>query len=271
MASQDPVEFPALDLEAAMDAAWPALERQEAGGWVLRASDGVTQRANSIWPRALGAGQSGSDLAGLLADARAWYRSRRLPVIFQLFDNPATAALHGLLDSEGFTRQSETVVMTLGTPAGGVPATAPGSPAVELSAVPSEEWLRVWWDVDGRGGDNALATAREILEGCPSVYALARDSDGGAAAVGRLALPAGSTRGGLYGMATRPDARRKGYAAAVLQALLHAGAGRGVTGFWLLVTAANNGAQALYAKAGFRESGRYLYRQERPRRSLTGC
>ncbi|HKU03516.1 MAG TPA: GNAT family N-acetyltransferase, partial [Arthrobacter sp.] len=37
------------------------------------------------------------------------------------------------------------------------------------------------------------------------------------------------------------------------------------------VTAANHGAQELYAKAGFREAGRYLYRQERPRRALTGC
>ncbi|WP_434738949.1 GNAT family N-acetyltransferase, cg3035/Rv0428c family [Pseudarthrobacter defluvii] len=34
-----------------MDAAWPALERHHAGGWIFRAAAGVTQRANSIWPR----------------------------------------------------------------------------------------------------------------------------------------------------------------------------------------------------------------------------
>ena len=34
-----------------MDAAWPAAEREESGGWVLRAASGVTQRANSVWPR----------------------------------------------------------------------------------------------------------------------------------------------------------------------------------------------------------------------------
>jgi ribosomal protein S18 acetylase RimI-like enzyme len=72
-------------------------------------------------------------------------------------------------------------------------------------------------------------------------------------------------------MATLPDARRQGLAAAILQALLHAGKEHGVHGFWLLVTAANSGAQALYANSGFRESGRYVYRQERPRRALTGC
>ena len=38
-------------LETLMDAAWPAAEREESGGWVLRAASGVTQRANSVWPR----------------------------------------------------------------------------------------------------------------------------------------------------------------------------------------------------------------------------
>jgi ribosomal protein S18 acetylase RimI-like enzyme len=72
-------------------------------------------------------------------------------------------------------------------------------------------------------------------------------------------------------MATSAYARRRGYASAVLAALLQAGSDRGVAGYWLLVTAANSGAQALYANSGFRESGRYVYRQERPRRALTGC
>jgi hypothetical protein len=40
-----------LALEALMDAAWPAPDREESGGWVFRAASGVTQRAKSIWPR----------------------------------------------------------------------------------------------------------------------------------------------------------------------------------------------------------------------------
>ena len=264
-----------------MDSAWPALERQDAGGWTLRAAAGVTQRANSIWPRTLSAGQAGGEgageeLSGLLRTARSWYRSRRLPVIFQLFDNPATGALHDLLDAEGFTRQSETLVMTRSATADPVPAGVPGSqalelPPVELSIEPSADWLRIWWEVDGRGGEDALATARAILEGCPSVYALVRDGAGRPAAVGRLALPDGSGQGGLYCMATLPAARRQGFGAAIMESLLRAGSEWGVEGFWLLVTAANHGAQELYAKAGFSEACRYLYRQERPRHALTGC
>ncbi|MBP1136052.1 ribosomal protein S18 acetylase RimI-like enzyme [Arthrobacter sp. PvP023] len=257
------------DIESAMDAAWPAPDREESGGWVLRAAGGVTQRANSVWPRSEPSGTR-HDRVAWLRDARAWYRSRRLPVIFQVFDDSRSTALNAVLDEEGFTRQSETLVLV--RDAGAEPASADEAPdgGVELSAEPSAEWLRLWWSVDGRGGEESLATARGILEGCRSLYALVRDDNGVPAAVGRLAVPSGS-EGGLYAMATRPDARRRGYASRVLRTLLREGDARGLSGYWLLVTAANAGARELYARSGFTEAGRYYYRQERPKRHLTGC
>lgn len=257
-------------LEALMDAAWPAPDRHDTGEWVLRAADGVTQRANSVWPRSV-AGGTPHEWPSLLRDARAWYRSRRLPVIFQIFDNAGSDALNAVLDEEGFTRQSETLILVRGA-GGDTPLPDPG---VELSAGPTDEWLRLWWSVDGRGDEDSLAAARGILEGCPSLYAMVRDDDGVPAAVGRLAVPpdgadgGADSWGGLYCMATRPDARRRGYANRVLRTLL--GAAKGLDGYWLLVTAANSGARDLYAQAGFREAGRYHYRQEQPKRHLTGC
>ena len=76
-------------LEELMDAAWPAAEREESGGWVLRAAAGVTQRANSVWPREPGADPH--RLLAALRDARLWYRNRRLPLIFQVFEDPRYA------------------------------------------------------------------------------------------------------------------------------------------------------------------------------------
>lgn len=189
----------------------------------------------------------------------------------QVFDDQRYEALNALLDEEGFTRQSETLIMV--RDAGEALAVqADAGPDVEISAEPPAEWLRLWWSVDGRGGEAELAVARGILEGCPSLYALIRDDDGWPAAVGRLAVPPTEPGwGGLYCMATRPDARRRGYAERIVQSLLREGAARGLTGFWLLVMASNTGARELYAQAGFREAGRYLYRQERPKRHLTGC
>ena len=248
-----------------MDAAWPAAVREESGGWVLRAASGVTQRANSVWPRE--PGTDAHDLHAALRTARLWYRKHRLPLIFQVFEDPRSAPLNSVLDQEGFTRQSETLVLFLDRAA--EPPVLDGG--VEISAEPSAEWLRLWWSVEGRGGDEPLAVARGILEGCPSLYALIRDDDGVPAAVGRLAIPPHGGRGGLYCLVTRPDARRRGYGTRVLQALLHEGYTRGLDGYWLLVTASNTGARELYARTGFTAAGRYLYRQERPKRHLTGC
>ncbi|HSO91018.1 MAG TPA: GNAT family N-acetyltransferase [Arthrobacter sp.] len=255
---------PMTGLEELMDAAWPAADREESGGWVLRAASGVTQRANSVWPREPGADAHG--LFAALREARLWYRNRRLPLIFQVFEDPSYAPLNAVLDEEGFTRQSETLVL-IRDGATDSPETDSG---VEISAEPSPEWLRLWWSVDGRGGETALAVARGILERCPSLYALVRDDGGRPAAVGRLALPPGGA-GGLYCMATRPDARRRGHAARILQALLREGDARSLNSYWLLVMASNAGARELYARAGFQAAGRYLYRQERPKRHLTGC
>ncbi|MFE4226902.1 GNAT family N-acetyltransferase [Arthrobacter sp. NPDC056886] len=288
-------------LEALMDAAWPAAEREESGGWVLRAASGVTQRANSVWPRDLGGDDPHRQLAAL-REARLWYRKRRLPLIFQIFDGRRLAALQAVLDDEGFTRQSETLVLvrrsgavpradssadpradssadpSAGSGAGAVANSGDWDPAVEISSEPSAEWLELWWSVDGRGGADELAVARRILAGCPALYALVRDDGGAPAAVARLALPGtgpggptGPSWGGLYCMATRPDARRLGHGGRIIRALLREGGNRGVTGYWLLVMASNAGARSLYARAGFREAGRYLYRQDRPKRHLTGC
>ncbi|MDQ0865521.1 GNAT family N-acetyltransferase [Arthrobacter globiformis] len=274
--------IPGLDvgLDVLMDAAWPAPDRELSGGWVLRAAAGVTQRANSVWPRSEPRGTRDGRLAAL-REARAWYRGRRLPVIFQVFDTPGSSALNAVLDEEGFTRQSETLIMARAAevaPAAGGDAPEPGA-GVEITGQPSAEWLELWWSVDGRGAAAELETARAILTGCPALYALVRDDDGGPAAVGRLAVVPGGTAGpgapgswgGLYCVATRPDARRRGYATRVQQGLFSAGAARGLAGYWLLVMASNTAARELYSRAGFCEVSRYYYRQERPRRSLSGC
>ncbi|WP_306422508.1 GNAT family N-acetyltransferase [Paenarthrobacter aurescens] len=257
-----------------MDKAWPALEREAAGEWVLRASDGVTQRANSVWPKRTSNGvpagvPASSDRAGIEAAVRSaaqWYRKRRLPVIFQVFEDSRSAALNSVLDGQRFTRQSETRIMVRGTD--GLPVGASGM-RVELAENPSDEWLRLWWAVDGRGGEAELSVAHKILTACPELYALVRDDDGVPAAVGRLALVDGW--GGIYSMATTTGHRRRGYGTQVLAALLNAGAERELEGFWLLVTESNHGAQSLYSQAGFTDFGSYVYRQAPLKRALSGC
>jgi hypothetical protein len=111
-------------------------------------------------------------------------------VIYQIFDHDGAAPLNAVLDSLGYTRQSETLVMSRpAEPQDSLSVSA----GVEISEHPSAEWLDLWWSVDGRGGAAELEIARGILTGCPALYALVRDDDGGPAAVGRLAVVHGWT------------------------------------------------------------------------------
>jgi N-acetylglutamate synthase len=229
-----------------MRAGWPALDEVEVDGWVARFSGGVTQRANSVMPlRAPG------DLDAALGRVERLYAARGLPVVFQLGPSAAPAGLDDVLAARGYEFGSPTSIQTASV------ESVPRVDGVEIADSPSDEWLDLWWQVDGRGDQSALDVAVKILLGGPALYASMRDS-GGVAAVGRLALV--GEWGGVYCMAVRPSARRRGHGAAVLSGLLRAGQTRGITRAWLHVRAENTAALSLYRQAGFTEASRYHYR-----------
>lgn len=255
-----------------MDAAWPALENATLNGWKLRSAGSVTQRANSILPLACP-----DDLPLALRAATEWYSTRRQPVIFQITHSPVHAALEGMLDQLRYSRQSQTLIMTAAGDS--MPEPEPTRHSgwdvhITIDQLPPPAWLEMWWSVDGRGGPSERAIAESILLGAPAIYATAFDADGQAVGTGRLALPqvegAGGW-GGVYSMAVHPDKRRQKIGARILAALLAAGREQGAQQFWLMVAAANAGAQQLYAEAGFAEVGRYHYRQAPLRRALGAC
>ncbi|MFI7673297.1 GNAT family N-acetyltransferase [Actinophytocola sp. NPDC049390] len=232
-----------------MRAGWPALDEVEVGGWVARFSGGVTQRANAVVPAV-----APPDVEAALRQVEALYAARGLPVIFQLGPSAQPTGLDEVLAARGYEFGSPTSVqtVTLGRLDGGA--------GVEIADAPSEEWLDLWWRVDGRGDRSAMDVAVKILAGGPALYASLRDA-GGVAAVGRLALV--GEWGGIYCMAVREDVRRRGHGAAVLSGLLRAGQERGITRAWLHVRAENTAALSLYERFGFTEASRYHYRSHR--------
>lgn len=228
-----------------MRAGWPAVEEVDVDGWVARFSGGVTNRANSVLPMGTPA-----DLERAIERVEALYAERGLPAVFQIGRHDG---LDRVLDARGYAFGSPTVLLTadIGRSATGV---------ADIDEAPSRDWLDLWWAVDGRGDDAALAVAEKILTGGPALYATVSDDDG-AAAVGRLALV--GEWGGVYCLAVREDARRRGLGATVLDGLLAAGRERGVTRSWLQVRAENAGARRLYERAGYTEAARYHYRSHR--------
>lgn len=255
-------------------AAWPPLERRALGGWQLRAAGGVTKRANSV----LTSGPV-DDAEQAIASAEEFAQEQGIPPLFQLGPATLPADLPERLARRGYAPHERTLVLTgsvtealaaLGSAVGQTAETAETAAtaetetavtAVETAEAPGEDWLSLWWSVDGRGGVPERAIAQRILEGCDSSYALLRDADG-AAACGRLAWASdedGERWCGLFALATRPDARRRGHGAAIIRALLEQAAARGVDRLWIQVLADNAPARRLYATLACRESSHYDY------------
>jgi len=107
-----------------------------------------------------------------------------------------------------------------------------------------------------RPPENWPVADRPMLERVtqPTAYASALDG----ASLGRAVYEDGWA--GIFGMATRPDARGRGGAARVLAALTSWAADLGATRLYLQVEPANAPALRLYARAGFAEVCRYYYR-----------
>ena len=227
-----------LLLERVAADAWPPLEQVEVDGWRLRASEGVTRRANSALPL--------SD--ALPVDAVVeYYRSRRLPPAVQVSDAATDSALQRL----GWQRDIDVEVM-----AGPVPA---GPSSAVVAEAPTEEWLDCWWSVDGRGGPAQLDVARRMLAAisAPAAY-VSVVQDGRTVAVGRGVTQEAHL--GVFSMAVRPEVRRRGLGRQVLHALGSWGTSCGARTAYLQVFDGNAEARALYASAGLTTAHHYHYR-----------
>ncbi|TDQ48226.1 GNAT family N-acetyltransferase [Actinorugispora endophytica] len=210
---------------------WPALEVAERSGWRLGYSHGVTKRANSAVALAPDADPD---------EPGRFYRERGLSAVVQVW--PGDEGLDGRLAERGYRVVEPSLVLARDLP--GRPGSGTG--AVVVGKGPEY----------GPGGDGTRETdvTARIMARAGMAHAVREDGSarGCAALTGDLM--------GVYGMATRPDARRRGYASQILAALLGWGHANGARRAYLLVVAANAGARALYEGAGFAEAGRYHYR-----------
>jgi GNAT superfamily N-acetyltransferase len=138
-------------------------------------------------------------------------------------------------------------------------------PAVRLGADVTVGWLRDYrqgWDDAGTAGRRAAAYATVVKRlGSGGVIATV-DLDGAPAGIGLGAVERGWL--GLFGLATRPEARGRGVGTAVVGSLVRWGRGEGATGAYLQVEDDNTTARSLFATVGFSPHHRYHYRILRP-------
>ncbi|HET6967369.1 MAG TPA: GNAT family N-acetyltransferase [Ornithinibacter sp.] len=250
------------DLQRVMVGAWPAMETDHLGDWLLRASRGFTQRANSV----VAVGSPGMPLPAALDAVERWYAARGLPPNLTLagpvgFD-PAADEVGTQALRRGYTRRVPTLTLTAPTRliadhprrgASNSPAPVGDPQSVEVGGELTDAWFTAYRSY--RPVDEVAA--RAILTGSPEqVFATARDADGKVVGIGRLGLA--SAWGGVAAMWVAPGTRRQGLASRLLTALAVAAAEGGAASLHLQTDTDNTAALALYEWRGFERHHEYV-------------
>jgi ribosomal protein S18 acetylase RimI-like enzyme len=236
------------ELEARAFAAWPAAEVEPLGAWRLRATSGVTRRANSAWT----AGDPG-ELERAIERTEAFYAERALPPIFQLCPL-SPPGLEARLAARGYAVDAPVAILALAL--ADLRSATPRGVEVRVDAAPGRAWLE-------------LAVQRGRYAAVPEIFRalLARIGPRAGFALASIdGQPAASGLGvcehgwlGVFAMATLPEFRRRGAATALLDALRSWGQSRGAARAYLQVERDNGAALDLYRRDGFCEVYGYHY------------
>nr|WP_312871194.1 GNAT family N-acetyltransferase [Streptomyces lonarensis] len=239
---------------------WPPLVTREQDGWLLRAAEGWTNRANSAVPATDdAAGEERLDLDAV----RRWYAERGLPALLHVPTGGGAGGRELLaerLAGLGWTAEKPAVVRV--APLAPLADRAP-DPRVSVGRELTGRWLRGY-----RNADRDPAAARRLLPAGPSVLfaTVARDDDSGGcdgdglpAAVGRCVVD--GRWAGFASIEVAPDRRRRGLARAVMAELARAALAEGASAAYLQVERDNAPAHTLYERLGFTVHHHYHYRR----------
>ncbi len=241
------------ELEEVMVDGWRALEEDHLGGWLLRASNGFTSRANSALPL----DDPGFELPVAVDLVERWYAARDLPARVAVTDDEETAPLAEELTRRGYTATKRTVVATAATSS--IPALAETSPPVIVDSALTHDWLQ------------AFAAYRSVLPGVTEQVLTSSPSQlflstrvgrhGAFTGIARMTMSRGWA--GLHTVFVHPGARRTSVATALTGALAVLARQHDLPNVYTLVEESNVGGRRLYESLGFAPHHRYHYLRQR--------
>ncbi|MFD0741823.1 GNAT family N-acetyltransferase [Phytohabitans flavus] len=240
-----------IALELAANEAWPPPVQEQLGGWLLRAADGWTGRANSALP----IGDPDRPLEAAIDAVERWYEARGAQPLINT-PLPLAAPVGASLDTRGWTARPLVLVQT--APVRSILDATTTRARVELTRTPSDAWLAITAERKG----SLPEAARHILTAVRQVrFAHMYGESGDLLAAGRGTITGDGHWLGLALVEVVPEARRGGLAQDVVGALARWAAETGASRAFLQVEERNAAAVALYAKLGFTTHHSYLTRE----------
>jgi len=243
-------------IEHLADAAWPAAEQVPLGPWKLRATHGVTRRANSVFTAGRDDVRAG-ELERLIEEAERFYARRSLPGVFQISAGTGAKELDAMLQRRGYSINAPSEVWAVSgdalTPM--QKACRGGEWRLRREDQPDIGWFDCAFD--------EIAERRRVHEQIvrrvppPRLYVAAL-VDGIVAGCGMATSAHDHT--GIFCMATRGAFQRRGIALELVSELCEWCRSLGDQCAFLQVMSDNEAAKALYRKVGFMHEYAYHYR-----------
>jgi len=240
-------------IERVADAAWPAAEQAPLGPWKLRATHGVTRRANSVFTAGPDDASS-ADLERWVAEAEGFYARRSLPAVFQISAATGARGLDALLDARGYAISGVSEVWVLDAQRFDR-ANRDCAWDVRRSDEPDQGWFDCAFDepLDRR------RVHEQIVRRAPRPHVFVSALvDGVVAGCGMSA--SGDGQAGIFCMTTCKRYRRRGIGLTLVRELCAWAATRGDQHVYLQVMRENEAAKELYRKVGFEPAYGYHYR-----------
>lgn len=248
-------------VEVATAKAFPGLSNEWAGGWLMRAGDGITERSNSASP--LGP-TTGFDPVPLDV-IEQFYATHKLPVrlhIPERIGKPAQKIVSA--EPDAWTMGPEILVMTrqLSTIE---PYELPEGLFFRVDEQPDDEWLNMYHFRGQALPPEALELLRTKIDGRMG-FARLVTAAGQTVAITRATITAAESRTflGYSAVEVAPAYRRRGLGTALGARIQRWGADMGAGEAYLQVISANEAGIGLYTKLGFAEHHRHRYAERRP-------
>jgi len=242
--------------------AWPALKTLLYDGWIIRLSNGYSNRANSINPIY----PSTKKLDEKIKYCEDFFSRYNLPAVYKIvgFEGFKPCEEHKAIDKKleelDYEITPETSIQTREIMEFRDSVHAAGREGMIVTGDFDEHWIEVIIK-NNSIEEKHIPTFRKILENIAVEKIVVRKEIGGKTA----ACAFGAIENdyvGIFDVGVMEEFRGKGFGREIVETILAEAAKRGVKNSYLQVMLINHVALSLYKKLGYKEKYRYWYRKK---------